>query len=606
MHSSYRLALLLALPVLTFACGDDTTAADQGETGVDSNTTAPTTGDNTETGSTGVGDGDGDPAGDGDGDTSGDGDGDTSGDGDGDTSGDGDGDTSGDGDGDGDTGDGDGDTSGDGDGDTTGDGDGDDQLCNPGSTTCFDIDNYQICDEVGDAWGDPVPCDPTEECSFGGCVPKCELIQSTPSSVGCSLFATKHDNFYNNANDPTKHDSLIAGNISSDDAVNAQLYFVPVNGNAEQPVGNVVQIPAQGTYTWTLSQNEIDSVTTMRQGGVYRLETDLPVVAYQHSPIGSTATNDASMLLPEYALTGSYIISSYPGTVGNYPSYFMAIGIEDNSVVEITAGGAIAGGGGIPALGQGQSTQLDMNRYDVLNMVVQQQNGGDLSGTIISSTGKLHVIGATECANVPSFPATYCDHMEEATFPLEYWGDEYVGAHAPTRSNEQYHWRVYGGEDGVTVNTAPQQPGFPLNLDKGEYYQFASSQSFVFTGNGPFLPVQYLESENPNAGTGDPAMYQMVPTAQFLSSYAFVTGEGYDVHYAQITRPAGGAEVTIDGVAVGGYYQVGAFEVADVSVSEGAHFATSADPFGVVQIGYTGVTSYAYPGGLKLEVINPQ
>ncbi|KIG11907.1 Dipeptide-binding ABC transporter, periplasmic substrate-binding component [Enhygromyxa salina] len=451
-----------------------------------------------------------------------------------------------------------------------------------------------------------MPCDPTEECSFGSCVPLCILIQDAPSSVGCSFFATKHDNYYSNVNAPAQNDSLIAGNISSDTPVNAQLYFIPPNSNVEQAQGGPVVIQPQGAYTWSLSQAEIDSVTTTRQGGVYRLETDLPIVAYQHSPIGATATNDASMLLPEYALTGNYVVPSYRATIGNYPSYMMAIGTQDNSSVNITVGGATAGGGGIPALAAFASTMVVLDRYEVLNLVVAQQNGGDLSGTIIASNQPVHVIGATECANIPQSPATYCDHLEEAAIPLEYWGEEYVGAHAPTRGNEQYHWRVYGGEDGVMINTVPAQPGFPLNLNKGQYHQFATSQSFVITGNGPFMPVQYLESENPNAGTGDPAMYQMVPTEQFLNRYTFVTGTGYDVHYAQITRPVNGAEVTIDGNPVGGYYQVGNYEVADVVVGEGTHFASSNQPFGVSQVGYTGVTSYAYPGGLKLEVINPQ
>ncbi len=45
---------------------------------------------------------------------------------------------------------------------------------------------------------------------------------------------------------------------------------------------------------------------------------------------------------------------------------------------------------------------------------------------------------------------------------------------------------------------------------------------------------------------------------------------------------------------------------ADWKISEGAHLAESDSPFGIVSIGDTGVTSYAYPGGLKLAVINPQ
>ena len=455
-------------------------------------------------------------------------------------------------------------------------------------------------------WEPGGDCGDTEGCDGGECLALCELIQLDASSVGCSFFATKMDNFYSNNGNPAQNDSLIAGNVSSEKSVNAQLYWVQVGEDVEEPVGNAVQIPPEGTYTWSLAQLEIDSQTLKRTGGVYRLDTDIPVVAYLHSPIGATATNDASMLLPEHALTGNYIVTSYPATVGAYPSYFTAIAIEDGTAVDVEVTAATAGGGGIPALAAGQNTQIDMNRYDLINVVVQQQNGGDLSGTIVTADKPIWLIGATECANVPMYPQTYCDHMEEFPFPLEYWGEEYVAPHAPTRGNEAYHWRVYGGDDDVNIDTEPQQAGFPLTLDRGEWYQFAADESFVFTGDGPFLPVQLLESENPNAGTGDPGMYQMVPTEQFLDAYAFVTGTGYQVHYAQIVRTDGGAEVFIDGNQVGNYYQVGAFEVSDVQVTEGAHFATSDQPFGILQVGYTGVTSYAYPGGLKLEVINPQ
>ncbi|MEZ4384026.1 MAG: IgGFc-binding protein [Nannocystaceae bacterium] len=483
---------------------------------------------------------------------------------------------------------------------------GEPQICQPGNQICADDKNYQVCADDGLSYDDPLPCGEGESCSGGQCVSACDLAELTPSSVGCSFLAMKMDNFYNNANDPTKHDSLIAGNISSTDTVTAQLYFIPVNSNVEQAQGAPVMIPPEGTATFVLSHPEIDSQTTVRQGGVYRLETSLPVVAYQHSPIGSTATNDASMLLPEHALTGNYVVTSYPGTVGNYPSYFSAIAASDGTTVNMTVKGNTAGGGGIPALTNGQSAAVSLDRFQLMNVVVSQQNGGDLSGTVIEADGPLHLIGATECANVPQYPQVYCDHMEEATFPLEYWGDEYVLAAPPKRNNESYHWRIYGGDNGVTVTATPNQPGFPKTLQKGEFFQIATKASFVVTGDGPFLPVGLLESQNPNAGTGDPGMYQMVPTEQFLSRYAFVTGTGYNQHYAQIIRPTGGADVTIDGNLVGNYTAIGNYEVANVSTSEGAHFAESADPFGVIQIGYTPVTSYAYPGGLKLEVINPQ
>ena len=98
----------------------------------------------------------------------------------------------------------------------------------------------------------------------------------------------------------------------------------------------------------------------------------------------------------------------------------------------------------------------------------------------------------------------------------------------------------------------------------------------------------------------------MVPTEQFLERYVFVTGKAYTWNYVQVTRPANAADVFVDDVLVSGYETVGAFEVADWPIAEGPHVASSDAPFGVVQVGYTDVTSYAYPGGLALGVINPQ
>ena len=74
----------------------------------------------------------------------------------------------------------------------------------------------------------------------------------------------------------------------------------------------------------------------------------------------------------------------------------------------------------------------------------------------------------------------------------------------------------------------------------------------------------------------------------------------------QVVRDKGGADIKVDGAVVNGYYTIGDYEVADWKISEGTHLAESDSPFGIYQVGYTNVTSYAYPGGLRLKVINPQ
>ncbi len=236
--------------------------------------------------------------------------------------------------------------------------------------------------------------------------------------------------------------------------------------------------------------------------------------------------------------------------------------------------------------------------------LVHGVNSYDLSGTIIESDEPVWVNSGLPCANIPAGTG-WCGHIEELLIPVEYWGQHYVGPHAPRRGGEEFWWRLYAGRDGVTIDADPAQPGLPVTLQRGEFFQFTTLEHLVFEGDGAFMPVQYLEGQTGGAGTGDPASYQMVPTEQFLDRYVFVTGYGYDYDYVQVTRPLDADDVFVDDELVSGYERVGGFEVATVQVSEGAHFAKSETPFGIIQIGYFDATAYGYPGGLALDPINP-
>ncbi|EDM77019.1 hypothetical protein PPSIR1_16000 [Plesiocystis pacifica SIR-1] len=473
------------------------------------------------------------------------------------------------------------------------------QICEPGSTIC-EGDAVATCIEDGSAYSEPVPCEDNEGCIDGSCIPLCELAELLPSSVGCSFFAMKMDNY-----DPDEPDSLVVGNVSEEISAVVQLYRTPVNGS-EQAVGNAVVIPPGGVQSFEMTGPEIDGVAAKRTGGTYRVESNLPVVAYLHSPIGAIFTNDASMLLPEHALRENHVVASYyPWLTNYYPSYFNVIATEDSTIVSWDTPVATLSGVGVPAVNANSQGQVVMNRGDSLQ--VTAANHVDVSGTFVSANKPIALISGSEIVNVPA-GTKYADHIEEQMLPLDYWGTEYVGPHAPTRGDEEFHWRVYGGEDGTIINVAPAQPGFPIILDRGEWHEFATDESVIFTGDGPFMPVQYLEgkSETGGAGTGDPSMYQMVPTEQFLSAYTFATGTGYDQTYVQVIREQGGAPVIIDGDTVTGFYSVGNYEVSDYPIQEGNHFINSDGPFGIINIGYTAATSYAYPGGMSLAVLNPQ
>lgn len=474
-------------------------------------------------------------------------------------------------------------------------------VCSPNLAHCMDANTVVKCSPDGTSLGPPTACGPKEQCSEGpGCQSLCSILGNSPSSVGCSFFALNMWNF-----NESNADAVVVGNTSSTLTAVVNVYSSP-NGVETLLQGNI-QVPPLGEYTFFIPNSSSDVIqgTALRKGGSFRVASDLPVVAYLHSPLTPQATNDASCLLPEPTLGSHYFVASYVDALNQYPSYFDVIASADNTQVTFKPVGATTAGSGVVATSAGQSTTVTMNRYDTLQ--VAATSGGDVTGTEVTATGPIAVIGAVQCAQVPA-GATYCDHVEEQAVPIRNWGQTYIGAHAPKRSgSEHYFWRVLASADGTQITTTPPQTGFPKMLNKGQFYEFSTQQSFVFTGDHPFAAFQYLSGQNAfGAGTGDPAMMNAVPVEQFLSRYVILTPSGYTKDYVQLLRISAD-DIKVDGATVpaSAYYAVGAYTVADYPVSAGTHVLTSASPFGIMGVGYTDVTSYGYPGGLALNNIAP-
>lgn len=422
----------------------------------------------------------------------------------------------------------------------------------------------------------------------------CLEAEQVQSTVGCVFRGAKMLNYME---EPS---SVVVGNVSETETATINVYVKPVGGE-EQLVDGPVEVAPGETFSHRIETpaGSLPLQSYLRRGETFKVVSDLPVVAYQHSPTAAEASNDSSMLLPDHAQGRHYIAATYTET-GDGPPYVNIIGLKDGTTVTWAPLSATGEGDGVPGVVGGMVGQVEIDDYDLLQIVTET----DLSGAIFESSEPVWMVGAMLCADVPT-DIYYCDHLEEQLLPLEYWGQEYVGAHAPTRGDERYHWRVFSAADGTTITTDPPQPMTPITLDRGRWIEFSTQESFVITADGPIMPVQYLEGQEGGAGIGDPAAYQMVPTEQFLPRYVFVTGVGYDQNYVQVTRPMGAPDVFVDDVLVEGYEQVGEYEVADWMIEEGSHVAYSDGDFGVTQVGYTEVTSYAYPGGLSLKKINP-
>lgn len=533
-------------------------------------------------------------------------------------------------------------------------------ACEPGEIRCASTDALERCAPTGKMWvNEPcpsqtqcVPCD-SDNCLEDQCLGACDSVDDLPSSAGCSFIANRQLHAVQSVDD-----GLVVANPNSTTDARIVLYRTEEGQNQETSVEELV-LPPLESHVFILSANFVQGESSMfRTGGTYRVQSDVPIVAYHHAPYSLSHGNDSSMLLPETSLRKEYVVMSYGPNVSlrqGEPSYFEVVALENFTTLEWVPPVATAGNGlPIPFVPAGGTGTLKMNRFDTAriaasgnaNDIIPQR---DVSGTVITADKPIWVTSGVKCGRVPTrdldvYPTGFCDPLQEMAIPLEYWGNTYVGVHSPVRDNERHHWRIFAGTDGVEVSLDPPQDVGPFTFEKrGDFVDVAlpSGTSVVFRGdNGVFMPVQYLESRHygndPDgngpqlpepedegfASYGDPAMYQMVPTEQFLERYVFATAIAFAYNYVQIIRPTGSAEVVLDGEAVDEalFEAVAEFEVATVEIEEGAHLIEGSEAFGIVQVGYSLETydprclmeepsmnscpsSYAYPGGMKSDPI---
>ncbi len=552
---------------------------------------------------------------------------------------------------------------GDGDGDEPGDGDGDGDdspqiICEPGETRCADLATLEVCAPTGLKW-DPVPCEGYEQCdptitddegnTIAVCAGPCEKLEDSPSSEGCSFYTTSMYQATLPPDTPEPPDAIIVGNPQPELDATVELRWVPFGSNKEelvteiagQAIENPVTIPPGGSHVFeldpalTIYQDEQET-SLYRSGSVYHVVSDLPVVAYLHAPYEGQNSNGSTLLLPENVLQGDYVVFSHGAWQS--PNYFIVIAVQDQTTVTWRPSVETAGNWlPLPFIEQGEIGMQLLNRFDNIRIDTsikydRPKCEQDLSGTVISADKPIWVVSAIRglrlpwCGGsaVPGCPAepenidTACnfgsDFAMEQNLPLDYWGREYVGPHSPLRGTESHHWRIFAGEDNITVNVTPAQPGTPIELAaRGDWADLIvpAGTNLEFDSTGVFMPVQYVTGHYDDANSnGSPAMIQMVPTAQFLNRYVFVTAFNYPEHYVQVIREAGSAEVLLDGQPVLGWEPVGEWEVSTQLLDEGAHEIISDDVFGIIQYGYSphngaadNSAGYGYMGGMKAEVI---
>ena len=506
----------------------------------------------------------------------------------------------------------------------------------------------------GDGGGGEFISDPTT----------CEQAVASRSYIGCDYWPTVTANNVWSIFDF----AVVVSNVGKDVA------DVTITGPSNTNIQAQVQPGTLNTFylPWVPSLKGPDadtcgsaqplSNTILAKQGAYHLTSTRPIMVYQFSaleykgsggPAGKnwgacpgnkicasygvsvgcfSFSNDASLLLPSTAMTGSYRLAGASAWDSSgtpfMPTYAAVTATQDGTKVESRAKGKVRAGGGLPALQAGGTASVTLQQGDVLEVMGGAGKNDDLSGSLIFGDKPIQVITGMACRNVPTDQSA-CDHIEESVFPAETLGREYFVTRpaSPKNAAPPGQWvRVVGNQDGTTITfdppiTAPGVSNGKATLQAGSVLDLGI-QTVDFKVSSPdkeFLVVTFLQGADvvdpapdpytPYQSKGDPSQSLPTATEQFRTLYIFLAPADYDLNFVNVVAPPG-AQVTLDGQSVnmGQFSGIGntGFGIGRLFLSAaGAHKLESNLPVGIQVYGYGAYTTYQYPGGLNLKTIAP-
>ncbi|MGC6417849.1 MAG: IgGFc-binding protein [Bradymonadia bacterium] len=528
--------------------------------------------------------------------------------------------------------------------------------CAAGPMICLDENTVGACARDESGYVPVRECDADSPCMNGVCESACNTTGKVPSNVGCEYWSVDLDNYPDPfSDDPSAVPHAVAISNTSE---------APATVTIDGPIGVVLirpqfQIPPGDVFVYTFPRLDIDGTGIFDRA--FRIRSTQPVIVYQFNPLNNegVASNDASLLLPAEGLGNEYVALSWPSSpipclegqmmpcLPNQHGYVTIVATgPGNTTVRVTPTTTVNAGGDIPELEAGMEHEFQLAQGEVLNLealaqdlggieelfptcesdddcmmgacsfglcledLIGQANGPapDLTGSIVLSNQPVAVFGGHEQAVVGE--GCCAEHLEQQLLPTATWGRRYLAARSEPRGGSVEVWRVVAAVDGTVITTTPAQPESAMvTLNRGEYHQIVTDESFEINATQPVMVGQYLVSqEGTGTRTGDPALIVAPPIEQLRSTYQVITPEGYSSNWLTIARTAG-ADVRLDGALLEARlfipFGTGDFELAWVPVEAGVHRVVSERPLSLTIYGYSAAVSYGYPGGLNLRAEMP-
>jgi hypothetical protein len=533
--------------------------------------------------------------------------------------------------------------------------------CDPARKVCVG-DAVHTCEATGKIGALETTC-PAGKCYNGTCTDACGQAAAGRSYVGCDYWPTV-----------TLNSELVADFSFAVVVANAQTQpaTITVSSSSNASVATTTVAPnslATIKLPWvdSLKQdiNKAVEVSVLEPAGAYHLVSSLPVSVYQFNALDYVLnqdcklgknpdpvpgkcysySNDASLLLPENALTGEYMVIAratqllresavFPLPAGQFagsPGFFAVTAVKDGDTkVDVTFSADTQAGasGKLAAYNKGQTASFTLQKWGVLQIASRIPTGctpsstdgrfdycdlsaaNDLTGTLIKADKNVAVFSGHNCSFTP-YDKWACDHLEEQMFPTRSWGKHYLLAHTDSSGTDPNLYRIVSAEAGNEIFFNPAAVHAPVKLDAGQWVEFVATTDFEVTGSGRLAVAQFMVGQNysnPDPGKGapgDPSMSLAVPVEQFRLTYRFLAPESYEQNYVNVMAPKA-ATITLDGAAIDESKfapLADKYKVAKVKINGGSHLAESSSTFGIAVYGVGSYTSYMVPGGLDLKLL---
>jgi hypothetical protein len=400
-------------------------------------------------------------------------------------------------------------------------------------------------------------------------VPALVLALSAGTSAQAGLIANYHDNLNSGNNSLFIFGAPGAvGTISGNDGF-SQGFTVGASGVFELSLG--------------ISGREMDTVGS----------NNLSIRVDSANPISGLALNRASFtsdmttLFDIDGLSSEYRVLATPGVSAG--SQMSVTAVEDGTTVTINSPISLDGNPAnspiVATLNAGESVFYSSGQ------------GGDISGTHVTSSKDVAVFAGAQCTLVP-VGTIACDHLIAQQVGVENFDTTFQIAKNFGGGSDGDLLRIIAAEDGTEVFLGGVSQGF---IDQSEVLEIDNVGDATLTTSAPVMVGQFVRGQGGTRTTGDPAFAIVPSVSQQLDEYVFAAPTGSDV-FAQnflniaIDEAIAGS-LLLDGVSVDttGFTLLNGTLFGNIPIFPGVGTLSASDTFLATISGFSDFDSYFSP-----------